>query len=200
MRSLFALLLFSTSAFAQQSRITGRVLDKDGMPVRDVEVILHAITEQKGTELDRDTSNADGSFQVDSGSLDPDAVYFVAVVWRNELYMGRLMRPPFRRDQEYVVRLGVDPVNLDPEAALPAVRAEPAGNDRKAGAAVIIIAGFVIGGLIYFWKTSRPLARRRWLVELARLEDELTADPDPRGVLTRRKEELRKRLKAPARR
>jgi hypothetical protein len=196
-RSVLFLLLLATSAVAQQqSTIPGRVLDKDGNPVKGVEVILHKITEQNGSEVDNDTSDADGSFQVEAKDLNENAVYFVGVIWQQQLYMGDLMRPPFPIDQEYVVRVGVNPVDLSGEPAAPQVTPQEAKKNRTAGTVVIIVAALIVAAIIYTLINRRPPARRRWLVELARLEDELASDPDESGVLKRRRMELRTRLKA----
>lgn len=191
---LASMLLFAGAA-AAQTRISGRVLDAEGNPVPGIEVLLHAITAATGIEVDKDTSRTDGAFEVTAASVDSDAVYFVTVVYNGQLFMGELLRPPFPVDQEYIVRAGVNPVDLTPEAAGTAVTPQQAESDRTAGVIVVIGAVGLIGGILLFVLRRRPPAQRRWLVELARLEEELATHPDAGEALVARRAELRDRLK-----
>lgn len=192
----FAFLGVATSAAFGQSEINGRVLDPQQKPVAGLEVLLHAVNESTGMDVDKDTTAADGTFRLVARATDANAVYFVAVVWNGQLYMGDLLRPPFPLAQEYVVRVGVNPVDMSEEAAGTQVSPEEQRQNRSRGAVVIVAAGAVIAGLLGFGLRRRPPPQRRWLVELARLEEDLTADPDSSDLLRRRKE-LRERLKAP---
>jgi hypothetical protein len=194
---LASMLLFAGDATAQ-TRISGRVLDAEGQPVPGLEVLLHAITEASGTEVDKDTSRTDGAFDVTVTDVDSDAVYFVAVVYNGQLFMGDLLRPPFPLEQEYVVRVGVNPVDLSAEAAGTAVTPEQAESERTAGVMVVLVAAGVIGAILFFVLRRRPPAQRRWLVELARLEEELATHPDAGEALEARRAELRDRLKGRA--
>ncbi|MGQ0812922.1 MAG: carboxypeptidase-like regulatory domain-containing protein [Gemmatimonadota bacterium] len=180
-----------------QSHITGRVLDAQQNPVANVEVLLHAVTETSGTNVDTDTTDANGAFRVDADAVISNAVYFVAVVYDGELYMGDLMRAPFPARQEYIVRVGVNPVNLPTAATARELAAPPSGKERAAGLVVIVSAIVMIAALLVIGFRRRPPVRRRWLVELARLEDELDSGTDARDALARRRHELRERLKAP---
>jgi hypothetical protein len=191
------MLLFAGGASAQ-TRISGRVLDADGNPVPGLEVLLHAITETTGTEIDKDTSRTDGAFEVTAAGVNADAVYFVAVVYNGQLFMGDLLRPPFPLDQEYVVRVGVNPIDLSAEAAGTAVTPQQAESERTAGIIVVIVAAGVIVSILFFVLRRRPPAQRRWLVELARLEEELAAQADAGEALAARRAELRARLKGRA--
>lgn len=194
---LASMLVFAGDATAQ-TRISGRVLDAEGQPVPGLEVLLHAITEASGTEVDKDTSRTDGAFDVTVTDVDSDAVYFVAVVYNGQLFMGDLLRPPFPLEQEYVVRVGVNPVDLSAEAAGTAVTPEQAESERTAGVMVVLVAAGVIGAILFFVLRRRPPAQRRWLVELARLEEELATHPDAGEALEARRAELRDRLKGRA--
>jgi hypothetical protein len=194
---LASMLLFAGDATAQ-TRISGRVLDAEGQPVPGLEVLLHAITEASGTEVDKDTSRTDGAFDVTVTDVDSDAVYFVAVVYNGQLFMGDLLRPPFPLEQEYVVRVGVNPVDLSAEAAGTAVTPQQAESERTAGVMVVLVAAGVIGAILFFVLRRRPPAQRRWLVELARLEEELATHPDAGEALEARRAELRDRLKGRA--
>jgi hypothetical protein len=194
---LASMLVFAGDATAQ-TRISGRVLDAEGQPVPGLEVLLHAITEASGTEVDKDTSRTDGAFDVTVTDVDSDAVYFVAVVYNGQLFMGDLLRPPFPLEQEYVVRVGVNPVDLSAEAAGTAVTPQQAESERTAGVMVVLVAAGVIGAILFFVLRRRPPAQRRWLVELARLEEELATHPDAGEALEARRAELRDRLKGRA--
>jgi hypothetical protein len=59
-----------------------------------------------------------------------------------------------------------------------------------------VAAGAIIAALLGYGLRRRPATQRRWLVELARIEDDLTTDPDS-SALQKRRAELRARLKAP---
>lgn len=187
------------STAAAQTEITGRVLDPQDQPVAGIEVILHAVTEATGSDVDKDSTRATGEFTLNAGSTNPNAVYFVAVVYNGELYIGDLLRPPFPLDQEYVVRVGVNPVDISAEQGGIAPSPAEAQRDRSRGIVVVVAALLVIAALIALALSRRPPARRRWLVELARIEDDLASDADERGVLRRRRDELRARLKAAGR-
>lgn len=199
-RALFLLgiLLLGAHTLPAQNRITGKVIDPAGKPVGNMVVMLHAVEESSGNEIDKDTSAADGTFNVGVESIDPNAVYFVAVVYNGQLFMGDLMRAPFPQTQDYIVQVGVNPVDLSGAADVPEVTPEEKKSDRTAGIAVVIAAGILIGGILFFGLKRRPPARRRWLVELARLEEELAADPGNRDTLQKRRAELRTRLRATA--
>lgn len=190
------LLIFGIRAASAQNSITGKVLDPQGKPVGNTEVILHAVEEKSGNQVDKDTTKADGSFTVQVKTIDPKAVYFVAVVWNGSLYIGDLLRAPFPLQQQYVVTVGVNPVDVTPAAAGAEVTPQDAEHDRTAGTMVIVVALLAIGGVVVFALRRRPPARRRWLVELARLENELEANPEERPALEKRRAELRARLKA----
>lgn len=197
MLALAGVLLNAGAATAQTS-INGRVLDATGNPVPGLEVLLHAITESTGAEIDKDTSRTDGAFVVTAAAVDANAVYFVAVVYNGQLFMGDLLRPPFPLDQEYVVRVGVNPIDLSAEAAATATTPRQTESDRTAGVVVVIVAAAVIAGILYVVLRRRPPAQRRWLVELARIEEELAAHPDAGEAVEARRMELRDLLKGRA--
>ena len=190
------LILVAASDALGQSDINGRVVDPQEKPVAGLEVLLHAVTESSGSDVDKDTTAEDGTFRLSAPSADANAVYFVAVTWQGQLFMGDLLRPPFPTDQEYLVRVGVNPVDLSGVADAPPVSPEEQKKERSAGAVVILAAGAVIAALLGYGLHRRPASQRRWLVELARIEDDIAADPDS-SALQKRRAELRARLKAP---
>src|SRR5687767_7684206 len=191
-----ALIFLVTSHAFGQSDINGRVIDAQDKPVAGLEVLLHAVNETTGSDVDKATTADDGTFKLTAPTTDETAVYFVAVTWEGQLFMGDLLRPPFPSDQEYVVRVGVNPVDLSGIAEAPPVSAEEQKRERSAGAVVILAAGAVIAALLGYGLHRRPASQRRWLVELARIEDDIAADPDS-SALQKRRAELRARLKAP---
>ncbi len=190
------LLLFCCCGIANaQDRITGRVADPQGKPVANTEVLLHAVAQSNGNQIDKDTTRADGSFELTVKTVDPKAVYFVAVLWNGQLYIGDMMRAPFPVNQDYIVQVGVNPVDLGAAAPGAAAAPPPAPASRTAGIIVVLAAAALIVGVLLFALRRRPPARRRWLVELARLEDELAAHPEAEGPLQKRRTELRARLR-----
>src|SRR5688500_20411006 len=92
--SCVILLLGATPAFAQQ-KVRGRVVDPQDKPVAGLEVMMHAVTEDIGGDVDTDTTDADGAFELDVAVGDPTAGYFVAAVYNAQLFMGELMRAPW---------------------------------------------------------------------------------------------------------
>ena len=181
-----------------QSVISGRVVDPGNKPVANVEVLLHAITESSGSQIDKDTSRNDGRFELRVNSVDPKSIYFVAVTYNGQLYMGDMLRPPFPSGQEYIVQVGVNPVDFGASSAPPSTNVEFAPGDRaddgRAGTIVIVVAIAVIAGVIIVVLHRRPPEHRRLLVELARIEDEIATGSGPDAVLERRRSELRNRL------
>jgi len=161
-----------------------------------VEVLLHAITESSGSQIDKDTSRADGRFDLRVNSVDPKSIYFVAVTFNGQLYMGDMLRPPFPSGQEYVVQVGVNPVDFGTGSATPPSATVPLQqrDTRVAGAVVIVIAVGVIAALVIVVIRRRPPEHRRLLVELARIEDEIALAATPDTTLEKRRTELRDQL------
>ena len=191
------ILLCGISTANAQQKIGGRVVDPQDKPVANLEVMLHAVTEEMGGDVDTDTTDADGAFELSAAVVDPTAVYFVAAVYNGQLFMGELMRAPFPAAQPYLVRVGVNPVEIAPPPEAPVVTPEEQQRDRTAGIAVILATLAIIAALASIVLGRRAPAQRRWLVELARLEDELATNTNPDAALQKRRTELRDRLKAP---
>lgn len=191
--ALLSTLILSTGASAQ-TKLTGKVIDPQGKPVPNLEVSLHGVDNENGTEFDHDTTDANGQFTMNAKE-DPKLVYFVAVVWEKQLYVGEMLKTPFPPNQDYVVQVGVDPVNLGPQAETPTVTPEAKMQERSAGLAVILASLALIALVAYVVITRRPPARRRMLLELARLEDEMANSGDDER-LQKRRSELRSRLRA----
>lgn len=197
LRTLAFLLVFASFADGQTT-ITGRVIDPEGKPVANQSVLLHAVQESAGSNVASDTTDASGAFALNVPTTDPKSIYFVAVLYEGALYMGEMMRPPFPEGQDYIVQVGVNPVDLGaPANEAPAPAPPTTGSERTAGIFVVVAAVAIIAGLIIAGIRRRPPARRRWLVELARIEDEIADATGDTAILEKRRAELRTRLKAP---
>ena len=190
---LILAVLMGSARLHAQTTMSGRVIDAANRPVPNAEVLLHAINESSGSQVDQDTSRSDGRFDLRVSSTDPKSIYFVAVTHNGQLFMGDMLRPPFPANKEYIVQVGVNPVDFGTGAtAAPADTPRPQKDGNTAGVLVIVIAVGVIGSIAFVALRRRPPEHRRLLVELARLEDEIAAKPD--AVLQKRRLELRERL------
>ncbi|HEX6588847.1 MAG TPA: carboxypeptidase-like regulatory domain-containing protein, partial [Longimicrobiales bacterium] len=150
---LFCLLLaassFATSPVAAQERVTirGRVADADDNPIAGAVVLLHAIGDDAGQEVTRDTADATGAFEL-AFSMDEGPLYFVATRVDGAIFMG----DPFREVPagELVLRAGagVEPLDLGGVTPGPATtRAMPVQSaqdeSRQALFWVLVIGGAV---------------------------------------------------------
>ncbi|HUP88693.1 MAG TPA: carboxypeptidase-like regulatory domain-containing protein [Longimicrobiales bacterium] len=197
-RTLYALLstlVIATQAFAQ-NKISGKVIDPQNKPVGNIAVFLHGVSGSAGNEVAHDTSSADGSFELSLPTVDPNLVYFVAVVWNGQLYIGEMLKAPFPTTKDYVVQVGVNPVDLGGQQDEQPVAPEVQEKDRSAGIAVIVAAIALIALIASIALSRRPPARRRMLVQLARLENEIDANPSDAETLQKRRAELRARLRS----
>jgi hypothetical protein len=179
-----ALLCFCAGApdLAAQNTIRGRVLDENGTPVPNIEVLLHRVTKDGGGGVDADTSDAAGAFTlIAPPDQDSSALYFVAVEEAGELFMGEMQRLPFPDSMEYIVEAGDDPVALPPPL-------QP--EERRAGLYVILIGLLLVSGILFLVLRRRPPAYRRYLVDLANL-----SEADQSEASARRRRDLYARLK-----
>jgi hypothetical protein len=193
--------LIGSAPLRAQSIINGRVIDPNNKPVPNVEVLLHAITESSGSQIDKDTSRVDGTFDLRVDSVNAKSIYFVAVTYNGQLFMGDMLRPPFPRGQQYIVQVGVNPVDFGSSGATPPPASERAfgpgdraTENRVAGTLVIMVAILVIASVVFVALRRRPPEHRRLLVELARIEAEIAERATPDTTLEKRRQELRERL------
>jgi hypothetical protein len=177
-------LIFASRAPAQNT-IRGRVLDENGAPVPQIEVLLHRVTKSGGGGVASDTSDATGAFTlVAPPDTDSSALYFVAVQEGGELFMGEMQRLPFPDTMEYIVEAGDEPVQLPPPV-------QP--EERRAGLYVILVGVLLVAGIVSFVLRRRPPAHRRILARLASLSDD-----DQSDATVRRRRALYQRLKREA--
>ena len=172
----------TASELTAQNTIRGRVIDDNGAGVPNIEVLLHRVTTSSGGGVAVDTSDASGAFTlVAPPDTDANALYFVAVQERGQLFMGEMQRLPFPDSLEYIIEAGDEPVQLPPPLA---------PEERRAGL-YVILAGAVLVALVVFiaWR-RRPPAHRRILVELASLPED-----DQSEATARRRRQLYAQLK-----
>lgn len=166
--------------------LRGHVMDGNGKPVAGLEVALHRVTEQGGAMITRDTSDAEGAFALRvPGESDPQAVFFVATRYQDELYIGQPFRaiPP---GAEYVVTVGAGGVTANAlagaaaqGAAGSASAAAPAASGGIDTAVRWLLAGILglvgVGVLVFaamrWWADHRRRGRRELLIRVARLDE-----------------------------
>jgi hypothetical protein len=196
---LFCLLLYTTPAAAQET-LRGRVADASDSPLPGAVVLLHAVTDDAGTELDRDTADAQGRFEL-SYAFEEGPLYFVATRVDGEIFMAEPFRDP--PADEIVLRAGagVEPLRMGGLDEAGPVSTPVAGETDDSGHAgwwVALIGAVIVGGVAWLVHRSRRRAprARELLLEIARL-DETNAGAagaaSDAGYRARR-EELRARL------
>jgi hypothetical protein len=191
MRKTFALAALLLCAGAghlhAQNTIKGRVLDENGAAVPNIQVLLHRVTQQSGSSVDRDTSDANGAFTlVAPPEQDSSALFFVAVQENGELFMGEMQRLPFPDTMEYIVEAGNNPVQLGPPA--PSMPVQP--EERRAGYYVILAGILLVAAVVFFVLRRRAPLHRRILTQLASLPED-----DKSEATARRRRALYARLK-----
>jgi hypothetical protein len=196
---LLALAVGAGAAFAQDATLRGMVIDAAGEPAAGVPVALHRITDAGGALVDDAVSDADGRFAISVAGDLPDAIYFVAARYGDELYIGPTFRAPFPTAAEYVVQVGVPGTSASAlvrgERAGDVVVATPPSLWRWALAAVVLL-GIIVVGLLIIARAAGPPDRRRLLIRIARLDEAAAAsDPDDPEYLLQR-ERLLDRLRA----
>jgi len=185
------------SPLAAQDVVRGRVADAADNPIPGVVVLLHAITEAGGSEIDRDTADAGGGFEL-SFDFQSGPLYFVATRVEGQIFMA----DPFRAlpDEAIVLRAGpgVEPLSLDALAASPTDPAAAAPADERAheGWWVAAIAAVIVGAVSWLVQRTRGRAprARELLLEIARLDEAHAASPGSEEAYHARRNELRARL------
>lgn len=197
---LFAWIPAARPAAAQTDAVVeGRVADATDVPLDGAVVVLHAVGETAGVELDRDTADAEGRFRLAYRHED-GMLYFVATRIGQDIFMAEPFRDPVETDLVLRAGAGVEPLRMgapSPSTApLPAAVTADAttGRARHAGWWVAAIGLFVVGLVALLVHRSRYQAprARELMVEIARLDERLGGAPDPTGHV--RRESLRKQL------
>lgn len=196
---LLFLLLATPAAAQDRVTIRGRVADASDNPIAAAVVLLHAIGDDSGREVTRDTADDNGAFEL-AFAIEEGALYFVATRVEGNIFMSE----PFRDEPpgELVLRAGagVEPLQLDgmtPGAATQPVVAERGSETGRALVWVLVI-GAAVAGLVA-WVVARGRRRapraRELLLELARLDEAHAASAgQPDATYRARRDELRGRL------
>ncbi len=194
---LFSFLTFASPLHAQTTHtLRGRVADAAGDPIAGAVVLLHAVTDAAGTELDRDTADVSGVFELQL-AFEDGPLYFVATRVDGDIFMAEPFREPPAGELVLRAGAGVEPLRLDGVGAEPAMMpATRAVDEAHDGWWVALIAAMLVGGIAWVThrRTRAPHAREL-LVELARLDEARAAAPGgaDEGYRARR-DDLRARL------
>lgn len=194
----------AAGAPAAASTLSGTAVDTAGKPVAGVELTLHRVTGQSGAPVARDTSDAQGRFQLGiPAERDPDAIFFVATRYNGDLFIGQTFKAPYPAGQSYTLTIGVNPIRpeaFQPQPGAAAAAPVPEGardDDQRAGrlflAAILALAALgALGFAGARWRRERVERRRRGLVlEVAALDeryaDRVTALPPEEAESYRRR-------------
>jgi hypothetical protein len=181
----------------QEVVIPGRVVDADSTPVAGVPVLLHRVTPAGGALLSETVSDSAGQFELRfAGPPEADAIYFAGARYGQELYIGPMLRPPIPTDEPYVLQVGVPATSAlqalgatPPDPSIAVAPEAPAGGRLWALALFPLAALVALGGFLI--DRRGPSERRRLLIELATIEEDVSrsgdeADRDSRARLRRR--------------
>jgi hypothetical protein len=206
---IVALLALLAPAGAGAQEVRGVAVGPEGEPLPDMVVALHRIGDAgAGASVASVTTDEDGRFRFEVATAD-SALYFAAMRYGERMYIGPPAMAGVERVTGYV--LAADP-SAEAGAVAAALSAPPraasgaAAQSSRQGAAgqgseaALWLAALLALGAAAIFITSAPRYRRRrtreTLVELATLENQLAAGPDPedRGDMVRRRDQLRERL------
>ena len=184
---------------AAQETLRGRVADGSDSPIAGAVVLLHAVTDDAGRELDRDTAAADGTFELNF-TFEEGPLYFVATRVNGEIFMAEPFREVPTTEVDLRAGPGVEPLRMDGGAggATPSPAAPASRPDEGHGIIWVLLIGAAILGivarLVLRGRRRAPRAREL-LLEIARLDEARAASPaaDPDAYRARR-EDLRARL------
>jgi hypothetical protein len=194
------------NASGQSIELRGRAVDPQGAPVAGLEVLLHRVAGGSGANIARDTTGEDGSFRLTAEGPAPDsAVFFAAARYRNELFVGEFVRPPFDAGMSYTLVVGGQPFSMDsPLPVSPTTSAQPAPTPSSSWI-LLLVPVLVLAGVVYAVATrsSRPTRYRRLLIRLAAFDEDAAAaavDGDgasPDEAARRERERIMERLLSP---
>jgi hypothetical protein len=196
------LAVFTGSAAAQPTFVLrGRVIDENRQPAPGLEVLLHRVTPEGG-ELVADTiAGPDGSFQL-SGQVSDGAVFFAAARYKDDVYIGPMLRAPFNDSAEYVLQVGNPEMSLRSlgERVDMATNAPCAatGTSRRWMLALIPLCALLAVAVYGLLQVRGPTEHRRLLIALARLENERAAgrNTDDKKAYQERRRQLLDRIQS----
>lgn len=175
---LVLITLLNASGLAAQSRTVSGQVQAAGEPVPNQPVSLHRVTEQGGTTVATDTTNAAGQFALTYVPEGGQGIHFVATRYREQLYIGETFREaPVVASYVVEVGPGATPINLGAavreNAAAPSV-------DRRARSTALLIAGIILSlsaALILAATRFRSSPTRKLLVEIGDLDNRHLQQP-----------------------
>ncbi|MEO5510842.1 MAG: hypothetical protein ABIV28_00280 [Longimicrobiales bacterium] len=177
--ALATLLAGSAAPLLAQSDgiVRGIVRGPDGAALARQDVVLHRVTGSSGLTVATGTSAADGSFRlvVRDAAAAPDAVYFLAARYQNELYLGDAFKAPFDTTATHTVQVGVAETsarNLMGGGASSALPAAPAPPDPSRWLQWILPAlALAALAIVTVASRARIPERRRLILTVARLDE-----------------------------
>lgn len=175
--SFVVLSLLLAAHAAAQTPLRGRVIAGNA-PVPNQVVTLHRVSDSgEGGTLAEDTTAADGSFEVMTGAIDTSAVYFVATVYENELYIGDTFQSDYTGQYNLPVGPGATPIHIDPPSSQAGPENLQTPEDRIAGIIVILAGILSVGAIVWIFVRPRPSPIRPLFLEIARLDEEYEQQP-----------------------
>jgi len=194
----------SAAAAVQDPTLRGRVLGADGRPLAGVEVALHrVIVGGGGATIARDTTDAEGLFDLALADAGGDAILFAATRVNGRLYVGEFFRGTDAPPQYDIVAAG--PGMQVPAAGTgplqPGAPPPPPRWPLAAGVALLLGAGLALA--LRSARRTGPATRRRLLLEIASLDEQHAAQgdgasPEDRERYLRRRAGLYDRLRSVA--
>lgn len=161
------------------STVHGQVIGPDGKPLGGQVVVIHRVNGASGITVATDTSDSAGNFemQVNDTGRAPDAVYFLAARFKNELYIGDAFKAPFDTASHSVLvgtaatsaRALISGVAGE-QAALPPAE-QPKPDPTRWLVWVLPVLAVAALGVMMMAGSARMPARRRTLIDIARLDE-----------------------------
>jgi len=193
-RTALLIALIPGAAAAQVLTLAGRAVDAAGAPLAGIEVLMHRVDGAGGARLASATTDDQGAFSLTAEVVDDTAaVYFAATRFEGQLFIGPFVRAPFDDSVPYVLVVGGEPVDLGAPlpTAMPPV--SPAPGPRRWALLLLPLTGLVGVGVWVLSRAGKPPERRRLLIRLASLDEQIAAEgSDPQ--LDRERERIAERL------
>lgn len=177
--------LVVTNASAQDSVVRGVVIGPDGAPLAIDDVVLHRVGPAGGAAIARGPSGVDGRFSLTApATRDTSVVYFVAVQYAGQLYIGEPFRPATQGTPEQVLQVGP-----------PAPAASPRLGDSLVLVVPLLIAAAAV---LYLLLPRRRVApERAALIRIAEIDERLPEAPQGQSdALRAERTRLLERLRA----
>jgi hypothetical protein len=174
----------TTPGLTTTNRVHGVVIGPDGKPLSGQAVVIHRVNGSSGITVATDTSDSAGNYEMEvrDAAAAPDAVYFLAARYKGELYIGDAFKVPFDTASR-TVQVGTAATSAraliagaNAEQALPPAEPPPPDPTRWLIWVLPILAIAALGVMMLAGGARMP-ARRRTLIEIAKLDEAHAADP-----------------------